>query len=128
MTTEMAQRRNAECANLPAITGTTTTPSPGTYVGPGLGRWPLTAESFVNKRPECVNIPYLPWLYGTCKPLFTSTGERAYEGCMQWTNSRDGKVYYGCPFSAKEVDGDIWISGFNWGDNAEVCVLRKIEG
>ena len=128
MTNEMAQRRNSECNNLPAITGTTPTLSLGTYVGPGLGRWHLTSASFVTERPECVNIPYLPWLYGTCKPLLTSKGEGSYEGCMEWTNRADGRVYYGCPFSAKEVDGDIWISGFNWGDKAEVCVLRKIEG
>lgn len=97
----------------------------GKYQGPGLGIWNLSSETYKSTRPRCINIPYLPWLYGRCTPMLTPVKEGVFEGCMEWTNM-DGEVYHGCPFHLEvNKEGDVEITGFDWGDKGEMCILRK---
>lgn len=117
-----------ETANLPPVQGLDPLPSDlpfGTYLGPGLGEWVLTAATFRSVRPECVNSPYLPWLYGQCLPLLTPLGDGRYAGCMRWTSDLTGEEHYGCPFECVQRNGGLEITGPDWGEEGELCVLRK---
>lgn len=125
---EREERYMMATANLPSIPGLDTL-SPdlplGTYVGPGLGRWNLTITSFKTVRPKCVNIPYLPWLYGCCSPILTPLSGGRYAGCMKWKSDLTGEEH-GCPFECtKREDGGLEITGPDWGEKGEMCVLRK---
>jgi hypothetical protein len=98
------QRHAPRIKDYPSIPGNPdlTPPSSifGTWASPGLLTVTLGPSNFLPTRPECVQLPWLPWLYGSTRPVLTCIEQGKLAGCQEWVSSQDGVVRYGDPFKA----------------------------
>lgn len=90
----------------------------GSYIGAGFGKLVFTASSNVTIRPQCDNLPWIPWLHGDTKLIVTYLGDGRYAGCLeyrQWKRDSEERssVRYGYPFKLeRRDDGSIWAVEF----------------
>lgn len=112
------------------------TPPPslfGTWTSPGLLTMILGPSNMMPTRPECVQLPWLPWLYGSTRPVLTCVEQGKFAGCQEWVSSQDGVVRYGDPFKAELADGGLELRIYGWSvQSPEVperdcpIILRKL--
>lgn len=118
----------------------------GQFTSPAYGTLTFDLVANVPKRPECTDLPWLPFLYGPIRPIVSSMGHDKWEGCFEWRgrarflsgpsdvqgNAEEEEVLQsGLPFGV-ELRGDVLVvSPFGeWGggkaDNDPEITFSKV--
>lgn len=102
----------------------------GQFTSPAYGTLTFDLAANVPMRPECTDLPWLPFLYGPIRPIVTSLGGGQFEGCFEWRGrarflpgasdvqacAEDEVFQYGLPFGAELRGNVLVVSPFGeWG-------------